>query len=165
MAVVCQDVVDTGDARHRGRPPHVPCGRSRLQRSMRGGQGGGPGPLALPDAGVLPLSRERPVHAPGLAVLPGAEGPRVPVPHPAGPGRRAEPARPAGQPAPAIAAASETRMPPSTRSQGGALPLVVSLASGCRGRGVPSSLSAQAANGMREASLFVTTRAQTTRWH
>ena len=43
---------------------------------------------------------------------------------------------------PAIAAASETRMPPSTRSQSGALPLGVNLALGCWDMGGPSSLCA-----------------------
>lgn len=55
------------------------------------------GPLALPGAGVLPLPRKRPVHALDLAVLPGAEGPRVLVPYAVGLERRVELARPAGQ--------------------------------------------------------------------
>ena len=62
-----------------------------------GCQGLGPGILALPGAGVLPLSRERPVHALDLAVLPGAEGPRVLVPYPAGLEQRVELARPVGR--------------------------------------------------------------------
>ena len=62
-----------------------------------GCQGLGPGILALPGAGVLPLPRERPVHALDLAVLPGAEGPRVLVPYPAGLEQRVELARPAGR--------------------------------------------------------------------
>ena len=44
-----------------------------------GGEGGGPLPLARVGARVLPLLRERPVHALHLAVLPGAVGPGVPV--------------------------------------------------------------------------------------
>lgn len=63
-----------------------------------GGQGGCPGLLALPGAGVLPLSRERPVHALDLAVLPWAEGPRVLVPYAAGLEQRVELARPVGRP-------------------------------------------------------------------
>ena len=62
-----------------------------------GCQGRGPGILALPGAGVLPLSRERPVHALDFAVLPGAEGPCVLVPYPAGLEQRVELARSIGR--------------------------------------------------------------------
>ena len=43
------------------------------------------------------VARERPVHALDLAVLPGAEGPRVLVPYPAGLEQRVELARPIGR--------------------------------------------------------------------
>lgn len=62
-----------------------------------GVQGLGPGPLALPCAGVLPFLRERSVHALDLAVLPGAEGPRVLVLYPQRVERGVEVAQPVGR--------------------------------------------------------------------
>lgn len=54
--------------------------------SAQGTSGGGIGPLGLAPvcAFVLPLPRDRAVHALHLAVLPGVEGPRVDVARPGG---------------------------------------------------------------------------------
>lgn len=78
---------------------------------------------------------------------PGAAGPCGPRSR-----RRCGPARPSRRPtragpaaastAPRPRAASETRMPPPTRSQSGALPLGVNLALGCWDMEGPSSLCA-----------------------
>lgn len=63
-----------------------------------GVQGRGPGLLALPRPRVLPLLRERPVHPLDLAVLPGAERPRVLVSDSAGVQRLVELAGAVGRP-------------------------------------------------------------------
>lgn len=98
LAVMCQDIVYTDYAWHRRQVPARAVRTVPIVALDEGGQGGGPGPLALPGAGVLPLPRERPVHALDLAVLPGAEESRVLVPYASGLEQRVEIARPVGRP-------------------------------------------------------------------
>ena len=59
--------------------PRRRCGPLPIVAVDEWGEGGRPLPLARVGARVLPLLRERPVHALDLAVLPGAVGPGVPV--------------------------------------------------------------------------------------
>lgn len=79
LVVVCHDVVYTDDARHRREAAAGAVGPLPIVAVDEGGEGGSPLPLARVGARILPLLREHPVHSLHLPVLPGAEGPGVPV--------------------------------------------------------------------------------------